>query len=167
MLNVLAGGALHSDLSRSTIAPIRRHSSSASSVLQRIFCRVPVQVDPQLRLAEITGKPELRVNSIHSQAIDRLGVGFIAVAQAIEHTRDTFLIGVQFHPEFLVYGRFARGVPKLRRGGASARHDPRRPFQRDYACRVQPSNCVEEAGVGSEALPQPPGPSRHARRLWR
>jgi putative glutamine amidotransferase len=59
----------------------------------------------------------LRVNSIHSQAIDKLGAAFTAVAresngliQAIEHARGTFLIGVQFHPEYLIYRRFARSL---------------------------------------------------------
>jgi putative glutamine amidotransferase len=84
---------------------------------QRKFYRVPIQVNPQNRLADITGKAELRVNSIHSQAIDKLGVSFTAVGhdcsgliQAIEHTRYTFLMGVQLYPEFLVYRRFARKV---------------------------------------------------------
>jgi gamma-glutamyl-gamma-aminobutyrate hydrolase PuuD len=109
MLNVLAGGALYTDLSRFD------DRAYPTTFLQRVFYRVPIQVDPGSRFAEITGQRELRVNSIHSQAIDRLGQGFVEVAhetnglvQAIEHARRTFLVGVQFHPEFLIYHRFAR-----------------------------------------------------------
>jgi gamma-glutamyl-gamma-aminobutyrate hydrolase PuuD len=131
MLNVLAGGALHSDLSRYD------GRTYPTTFLQRMFYRVAIHVDPQSRLAEITGKSELRVNAIHAQAIDKVGAGFTPVAretngliQAIEHTRGTFFIGVQFHPEFLIYRRFARSLFEnfvveardhaLRRDGRSA-----------------------------------------------
>ena len=53
---------------------------------------------------------ECRVNSLHHQSIDRLGNGLAVVSrdaynivQAIEQPSALFLIGVQWHPEFLVF----------------------------------------------------------------
>ena len=52
----------------------------------------------------------MHVNAIHSQAIDRLGAGLTVsarepngVIQGIEDPSQPFWIGVQFHPEFLIY----------------------------------------------------------------
>ena len=111
MLNVLVGGTLFGDLSRFND---RRYPMT---FFKRIFYRVPIVVAPDSWLADAAEKRELDVNSIHSQAVDRLGVGFVAVAweangliQAIEHSRGAFLIGVQFHPELLIHRRFARRI---------------------------------------------------------
>jgi putative glutamine amidotransferase len=48
------------------------------------------------------------VNSLHRQAVDRLGNNIrvaaadrTGIVQAIEHERQPFMIGVQWHPEFL------------------------------------------------------------------
>jgi putative glutamine amidotransferase len=48
------------------------------------------------------------VNSFHSQAIKELAFGFIisafaedGVVEGIESTKHAFVIGVQFHPEYL------------------------------------------------------------------
>ena len=111
MLNVLGGGTLFSDLSG---FKDRRYPMT---FFKRLFYRVPIVVAPDSWLADATEKLELEVNSIHSQAVDRLGIGFVAAAweangliQAIEHSRSAFLIGVQFHPELLIHRRFARRI---------------------------------------------------------
>jgi putative glutamine amidotransferase len=64
------------------------------------------------KLISILGSGELRVNSLHSQAVNRLGGNLIVsaqdefgVIQAIEDPAGLFRIGVQWHPEFLVYQR--------------------------------------------------------------
>ena len=56
-----------------------------------------------------------KVNSLHHQAIDRLGEGLQVVArdlddlvQAIEHVGAEFRAGVQWHPEYLPYHRRQR-----------------------------------------------------------
>jgi putative glutamine amidotransferase len=48
------------------------------------------------------------VNSLHHQAINKLGVSLVTTAmednkiiQAIEHIKHPFMIGVQWHPEYL------------------------------------------------------------------
>ncbi len=66
-----------------------------------------VTLEPTSRLSQIFGKTELEVNSLHHQAVGRLGKELRLVAkcpdgviEAIETTDpDRFLIGVQWHPE--------------------------------------------------------------------
>jgi putative glutamine amidotransferase len=61
-------------------------------------------------LAEIIGEQRTQVNALHSQAVDKPGQGLRVVAtefpnnitQAIEHETHPFLIGVQWHPEYLI-----------------------------------------------------------------
>lgn len=63
---------------------------------------------PGSRLASIIGTEEIRVNSSHHQAVDRLGAGLRIVARAPDGTvegiepaeaSDRFVLGVQWHPE--------------------------------------------------------------------
>ncbi len=104
MLNVLAGGTLHMDLSEFKIA---RHKNA----IVRFFERYPIRIRYKSKLAELTKCPQhMRVNAIHMQAIDRLGAGMTVsarepngVIQGIEDPSQPFWVGVQFHPEFLIY----------------------------------------------------------------
>ena len=69
-----------------------------------------VTLDPTSRLKEIFGKAEFEVNSLHHQAVRRVGDGLKAVAHSpdgiIEATEcvdpGRFLVGVQWHPEKLM-----------------------------------------------------------------
>jgi putative glutamine amidotransferase len=69
-----------------------------------------VKVAPGSRLAEVLGVDELEVNSMHHQAIHRLGRGLTAVAWAPDQLVEgaegddpaRFVLGVQWHPEELV-----------------------------------------------------------------
>jgi len=65
-----------------------------------------VRLDPESRLARLLGETEFTVQSVHHQAVGRLGDGLRAVAwaedgvvEAVESDRHAFLIGVQWHPE--------------------------------------------------------------------
>ena len=60
-----------------------------------------------------------RVNSIHTQAVDKLGDNLTitgqeknGVVQAIEDMDKPFFLGVQFHPEYLIYKRSFRNIFK-------------------------------------------------------
>jgi putative glutamine amidotransferase len=62
------------------------------------------------RLHEILGCAQCKVNSLHHQAVDRLGGSLRSVArdldglvQGFEHAGEAFVLGVQWHPEYLVY----------------------------------------------------------------
>lgn len=92
----------------------------------QLHFRKQVTVEPDTLLRSIVLSERLWVNSIHSQAIDRVGVGLRVsaregngVAQAVE-ARDRFCLGVQFHPELLVYRRAFRRI--FRALVDSARH---------------------------------------------
>ena len=104
MLNVLADGTLHMDLSE--FQP-KRHRNP----IIRFFERYPIRIRYKSKLAELTRCPkQMKVNAIHSQAIDRLGAGMTVsarepngVIQGIEDPSQPSWVGVQFHPEFLIY----------------------------------------------------------------
>ncbi len=126
MLNVLQGGTLSSDLSKYD------DIKYPMTFLKRLFFRKSIAIKPDSWLARITGKNLLSVNSIHTQAIQTLGNGFTASAheingliQSIEHKDADFMVGVQFHPEFLIHKRFAREIFKQFIGHARNRMAPR------------------------------------------
>jgi gamma-glutamyl-gamma-aminobutyrate hydrolase PuuD/predicted ATP-grasp superfamily ATP-dependent carboligase len=127
MLNVLAGGTLHMDLSEFKLA---RHKN----VLVRFFERYPIRTRYKSKLADLTQCPQhMQVNAIHSQAIDRLGAGLTVsarepngVIQAIEDQSRPFWLGVQFHPELLIYRAPFRRLFRALVDAAAARAEQRR-----------------------------------------
>ena len=63
--------------------------------------------------------PVIGANRIHSQSIKKLGTDLRVVAvdndsfvQAIENTRGQWLMGIQWHPEYLPYFSSQRGIFK-------------------------------------------------------
>ncbi|MCB1003676.1 MAG: gamma-glutamyl-gamma-aminobutyrate hydrolase family protein [Acidimicrobiales bacterium] len=67
-----------------------------------------IAVEPGSRLASLLGAGESEVNSLHHQAVDRLGPGIRAVAtspdgvvEAIELEGSDHFLAVQWHPELL------------------------------------------------------------------
>jgi putative glutamine amidotransferase len=121
LLNVYFGGSLHRDLAGfyvedpevRTILPRKRVTLADGSTLRRVIRdRAP------------------RVNALHRHAIDRLGNGVRVAArdrngivQAIEHERLPFVVGVQWHPEYLPQLREQRALFKalVERAKAAAR----------------------------------------------
>ncbi|MGZ3306799.1 MAG: gamma-glutamyl-gamma-aminobutyrate hydrolase family protein, partial [Asticcacaulis sp.] len=113
MMNVFAGGTLHMDLSAYD-RPV-----SARGLIQQTLLRKPIRIAPGSKLHGIVDATDLRVNAIHSQAIDRVGAGLSVVArepngmvQAIEDRSRRFWIGVQFHPELMIWRRPYRALFK-------------------------------------------------------
>ena len=69
----------------------------------------PVGLDPNSTLAKIVGPQPLGVNTMHHQAVARVGAGLRAVAwapdgviEAIESADDRPIVAVQWHPEWLI-----------------------------------------------------------------
>jgi len=101
MLNVFYGGSLHQDI------------YTAYEGLRRRWTPLPVKyvtVAPGSSLARVLGRERVKVNSLHTQSVDRLGRGLTATAhdehgviQAIEDPSERFRLGVQWHPEFMIY----------------------------------------------------------------
>ena len=98
IVNVARGGTLVQHLPAVTIEP--------HLVIDRPHELVhAVRIDPDSELRHILGADELRVNSMHHQAVDTVGDGLRAVAwaedgtiEAVEDERSR-IIGVQWHPE--------------------------------------------------------------------
>ena len=108
MLNVALGGGLHQDAYA---------QYQGSRFRWTVLPRKSVQVQPGTLLAQVSGIAPMRVNALHTQAVDRLGEGLRIAAhdeggmiQAIERTRPPFALGVQWHPEHLFYARRQRAL---------------------------------------------------------
>lgn len=108
LLNVCRGGTLHQELRTR-----RQKTSNRWTVLPlKTLCLTEVERPDgggQV-LASLLGCGRARINSLHNQGIDRIGEGLIVtgrdlddIVQAIEDPTQDFLIGVQWHPEFLLY----------------------------------------------------------------
>lgn len=101
LINVVLGGDLHQD-----IRSMRKHTRNRPGLLPT----KQVTLQSASLLSRLTGKTRIRVNSLHHQAIDRPGKGLRIVAvdrdsivQAVESDQGRDIIGVQWHPEYLIY----------------------------------------------------------------
>lgn len=99
LINVWRGGSLHQDLK-----DIYVEMPQLTTVLPYKL----ITLTPDSRLAAVLQRTQCRVNSLHRQAISEPGehikiVGReeTGVVQAIEDSDRAFLIGVQWHPEYL------------------------------------------------------------------
>jgi putative glutamine amidotransferase len=99
LLNVAFGGSLHQHLP--DVVGTDGHLPAWG-----MFGRIAVQVAPASQLAGIVGAVGLTVSCHHHQAVCRLGDGLVASAlaadgsvEAIEHPRNSFVLGLQWHPE--------------------------------------------------------------------
>jgi putative glutamine amidotransferase len=105
VLNVALGGSLYQDVGTDPATQMP-HSQKEP----RDQPTHKVKVTPGCRLAATLGADELEVNSMHHQAIKRLGRGLTAVAWAPDQIVEgaeiddpsRFVLGVQWHPEELV-----------------------------------------------------------------
>jgi putative glutamine amidotransferase len=104
LLNVALGGTLYQDIG-SALPGTMRHQRTDH---RRNWRAHAISVEPGSRLEEILGTRQHRVNSLHHQALHRLGKGVRVLAQsedgvveAIEVRGQPFALGVQFHPEEL------------------------------------------------------------------
>jgi putative glutamine amidotransferase len=106
VLNVAAGGTLCQDIAteRPDAAKHDYHPGYPETHLAH-----PVQIHDSSRLADIVGQKQIWVNSLHHQAIDRLGKDLQPTAfapdgivEAVEGMGKEWVLGVQWHPEWLV-----------------------------------------------------------------
>lgn len=102
-LNVALGGTLIQDISSQLSASLR-HRQFAPAVKLSHW----IDVRPNSLLQRILRRDRIRVNSSHHQSVKHvapsLAVSALApdgVIEAIESQRHPFLLGVQWHPEFL------------------------------------------------------------------
>jgi len=105
-INVAAGGTLWQDI-EAQVPDSLRHPWYPDYPFNRLSHQV--QLEPGSRLAELIGAVETKVNSLHHQAVKDVGAGLRATAQsadgiieAIESTNGSWVLGVQWHPEWLI-----------------------------------------------------------------
>jgi putative glutamine amidotransferase len=109
VLNVAAGGTLHQDTT-THFANAIKHDYFPTAGFARDYLAHDASVLRGSRFHAIVGGLDtIRVNSMHHQGIEKLGEGLIVsavapdgLAEAIEREGDSFLVGVQWHPEMLI-----------------------------------------------------------------
>lgn len=104
VLNVALGGTLYTHLPDQLPGALRHDLPGA----ERRTLAHSIRLRKGSRLAHILGKETIAVNSLHHQGVDRLGNGLQANAwsedgliEGIEAPDHPFIIGVQWHPEWL------------------------------------------------------------------
>lgn len=115
LLNVCRGGSLYQQLhlhrkktsNRWTFLPLKTLYKSEMSEASNSL------------LVSLTGSKTTKINSLHNQGIDRVGDDLIVtgrdadeIVQTIEDPALPFVLGVQWHPEFLLYMKSHRSIFK-------------------------------------------------------
>ena len=105
VINVAAGGTLYQDI-EDEVPGALKHDCFPHFGFTRDHKAHEVSVTAGSRMHDAMQSDHFAVNSLHHQAIKRLGTGLSVTAtapdgviEAIEGTDDAFLVGVQWHPE--------------------------------------------------------------------
>ncbi len=103
-MNVFGGGTLYQDIETQMEGTPQKHWIPQ----QKDRETQPVIVQNSTKLGEILGETEIKVNSMHHQAVKTVAKGFVVSArctdgtvEAIEKPGASFVLGVQWHPEHL------------------------------------------------------------------
>jgi putative glutamine amidotransferase len=107
-LNVAMGGTLATEIQEEEGRQDHRGGPSEAPQHERFALNHSIAITPDGLLERLLGTRELSVNSVHRQAIARLGDGLNVEARADDGTieaisvRDaqSFALGVQWHPEY-------------------------------------------------------------------
>ena len=105
IINVAYGGTLHQEMTREGTC----HGLRPTVLDEILALRHSIEIEPDTRLAGILGTSPRTVNTTHHQAIRDLAPGFEVTAhapdntiEAIEASNGSYVIGVQWHPEFFL-----------------------------------------------------------------
>ncbi len=111
LINIGLGGTIYQDI------PSQLPKDFPIAHKQPFYYTTPshtVAITPETKMADICQQPSIQVNSMHHQAVKELaphcivsGVGPDGLIEAIEMPNYPFLIGVQWHPEYLWKHDFA------------------------------------------------------------
>jgi len=118
MINIAKGGNLYQNA-----RDFYENFLPTDSLIGKIFARKKIHICDQSLVRNIfKNKKDVWVNSIHHQAIKDLGDGIKVTAydenkivQSIENSNesDSFILGVQWHPEFMLYSKSQRRFFKI------------------------------------------------------
>lgn len=111
-INVALGGTLR-DQRDEPGAPLTHHAPDGVDLAEMFAFSHAVTAVPGTPLGRIAGQAPFTVNSVHYQAIDRLGAGLVVNAQALDGTIEAIstaegappVLAVQWHPEWRPDGR--------------------------------------------------------------
>lgn len=99
LINIHLGGTLHGDIS---------NYYTERPQVKTVWPKKKVQLAKESTLHRILGHQYVWINALHNQAVDTLGNDLEIVAredngvvQAIEHKSRKFVLGVQWHPEYM------------------------------------------------------------------
>lgn len=104
VMNVALGGDIYQDLQSGFPGKTAAHRQKQPAK----YTSHPIAVSAGTKLHEIVGSGQALVNSLHHQALRKLGDNMVAsaiapdgVIEAAELAGHTFFVGVQWHPELL------------------------------------------------------------------
>lgn len=106
LLNVAAGGSLYQDVFKQLEVelPHQHEKGEPYNLLKH-----SVKLDPDSRVARALGDNDIKVNSLHHQALKQVAPRFRIVGrasdgivEAIESADERYVVGVQFHPEWML-----------------------------------------------------------------
>lgn len=110
LMNVYFNGTLHQDINTFYLEQPNPYS---------VFPVKKVYLKPGSKLASVLGAEQVTVNALHNQAVKEPGEGIQIVGkedndvvQAIENLEQEFIIGVQWHPEYLPQRKRQRRIFK-------------------------------------------------------
>lgn len=108
LINLFFGGSLHSDVFE---LDLNYPHPKTPFPLKDIF------IKRDTNLYNIIKKEKIKANALHHQAIDKLGNGLNIsaydrnkICQAIEHNSKHFILGVQWHPEFIPFSKASHKI---------------------------------------------------------
>ena len=120
LLNARRGGNLFQELKSH-----RKMTSNRWTVLPL----KTLMVEPHSFVSRLLRADRCKINSLHNQAIDRVGVDLQVtgrdldgIVQAIEDPGHPFLLGVQWHPEFLLFISRQRRIFKALLAACKGQH---------------------------------------------
>ena len=103
VLNVALGGSLIQDIATQVPRALPHQQETSPTRLWH-----PVEIMPATKLYDILSRRTIRVNSSHHQAAQHVAKALVinavasdGVIEGLESPRSRFVIGVQWHPEFL------------------------------------------------------------------
>lgn len=110
ILCIAAGGTIYQDIQKQH-GSVLKHMQSAP----RFYPTHSININPQSKLYTIFKKKYTTVNSFHHQAVSFAGdilsvcaTSSDGIIEAVEYTKNTFCIGVQWHPEAMAKTDFCQ-----------------------------------------------------------
>jgi len=101
MINLFFGGTLFPHIGDLTLETKHKRG---------VYPLKNITIVDETKLYTMLKVHKIKVNALHHQAIDKIAEGLVKVAydtngiiQAIESSDDSFVLGVQWHPEFMPY----------------------------------------------------------------